>query len=202
MSASLREKPFTREEYRLACHGSPNKNIITYLFGREPSVSELERIVQEKESQYRRMCLDNEETFQLAPGVPSFLDSLKAEGIPMTIATGSYPPNVDFYFQHLNLSKWFDRALVVLDDGSYPGKPAPDIFVLASEKLQLTPSDCLVFEDTYMGIHAAHQAGAAGIIAVDPDLERSNLATLARDIIFCNGFSSMTLEFLQKRLKR
>jgi len=190
-AARLREQPLTAAEFRLAGHGRTNKAIITYLQGREPDDAELASIAEEKESFYRRLCFEDGMTFRLAPGVPEFLDLLKDEGWPMTVATGSYPVNVDFYFQHLGLARWFDRSLVALDDGRCPGKPAPDIFLQAAEKLRLFPGDCLVFEDSYMGVEAAYRAGSGRIIVVEPALDRNRLAVPYDDILFCDGFTRM-----------
>jgi HAD superfamily hydrolase (TIGR01509 family) len=52
------------------------------------------------------------------------------------------------------------------------GKPAPDAFLLAAERLGVAPADCLVFEDTDLGIEAATAAGMASV-KVPPPMERS-----------------------------
>ncbi|PKP09911.1 MAG: HAD family hydrolase [Bacteroidetes bacterium HGW-Bacteroidetes-4] len=198
MAAKLRSKPLSIAEFQQYGHGRTNKAIITYLLGREPEQTELEYIVEEKESQYRTMCLNHPETFCLAPGVIPFLNEIKSAGIPITIATGSYKPNVDFYFKQLNLDVWFDRSRVVLDDGTYPGKPAPDIFFLAAQKLNLPVNDCLVFEDSYSGIQAAYEAGVAKILAVEPTLEKSKIAHPINNLVYCKGFSEIKLDFLKQ----
>lgn len=196
MAAKLRLEPLTVEEFQLHGHGRTNKTIITYLLGREPNMEEFQAIVEEKEAMYRNRCLKHPESFKLAPGVISLLDEVKAAGIPTTIATGSYAPNVDFYFEHLNLGKWFCRDWVVLDDGTYPGKPAPDIWHLASGKLGLQAGECLVFEDSYSGIKAAYDAGIVKIVAVEPSLEKFKFSCPVDEVTFCNGFAKINLEFL------
>lgn len=198
MAAKLRSKALSVAEFQQYGHGRTNKAIIMYLLGREPEPNEQEQIVEEKERRYRNMCLNQVEAFCLAPGVLPFLNELKAAGIPMTIATGSYTPNVDFYFKHLNLNVWFDRSRVVLDDGTYPGKPAPDIFRLAAQKLNLKPETCIVFEDSYSGIQAAFAARVAKIIAVEPALEKSKIKGPLNELIFCDGFSAISLEYLKQ----
>ena len=55
----------------------------------------------------------------------------------MTIATMSEWDNVEFYIKEFNLGKWFDLDKIVYSDGTIPGKPAPDIFMIAAEKLDL-----------------------------------------------------------------
>ena len=55
---------------------------------------------------------------------------------------------------------------IVYSDGTIPGKPNPDIFLIAADKLNLHPQDCVVFEDALSGIEAAYRAGIGKIIAV------------------------------------
>jgi HAD superfamily hydrolase (TIGR01509 family) len=198
MAAKLRSKPLSVAEFQQYGHGRTNKAIITYLLGREPEQTELEQLVEEKETMYRNSCLNQHESFCLAPGVIPFLNEVKAANIPITIATGSYKPNVDFYFKQLNLEVWFNRSRVVLDDGTYPGKPAPNIFHLAAQKLNLPAAQCLVFEDSYSGIKAAYDAGVAKILAVEPTLEKSKITHPIYNLVFCKGFSAINLDFLKQ----
>ena len=51
-------------------------------------------------------------------------------------------------------------------DGTIPGKPAPDIFLIAAEKIGLEPKDCIVVEDAVAGINSAKNAGIGKIIAI------------------------------------
>ena len=64
------------------------------------------------------------------------------------------------------LEKWFDLDKIVYSDGTIPGKPAPDIFLIAAEKIGLKPSECLVVEDAIAGINSAKSAGIGKIIAI------------------------------------
>ncbi len=196
IAAQLRTKPLTVKEFQLNGHGRTNKAIIIYLLERNPTNDELNSIVEEKESLYRKMSLENKANFKLAPGAIALLDSIKELCLPITIATGSYATNVDFYFEHLQLDKWFDRSLVVLDDGTYPGKPAPDIFRLAAQKLNLNTSECIVFEDSYSGISAAYNAGIGKVIAVEPELNIDKFSIPTKDIEFRNGFTKLDIPFL------
>ena len=74
--------------------------------------------------------------------------------------------NVDFFIDIFNLEKWFDVNKIVYDNGKIKGKPAPDIYLKASEIIGLKPSKCTVFEDALSGIEAAQKAGIGEIIAV------------------------------------
>ena len=88
--------------------------------------------------------------------------------MPLTIATATIKENVDFYFDTFALDRWFDPDKVVFDDGSFPGKPEPDIFLHAARKLGVPPEECLVIEDAYSGLRAANSANIGMIIAIDP----------------------------------
>ena len=127
----------------------------------------LSSVLQADIENLRQISMDEDrDTFHLAPGAEAFLDSLKAAGIPMTIATSSDLENLDFYFAHFPLARWFEKPLCVYEDGSFESKPAPDIYQRAAGRLQTAPADCVVFEDALSGIRAAHSAGIGQIVAV------------------------------------
>ena len=166
-SRILRGTPFTKEEMRDNMFGHTNEDILEYAIGKKPTPEMVEKYAKEKEELYRKRCLKDRINFKLAPGAEEFLDYLKSNNIPMTIATMSEWDNVEFYIKEFKLSKWFDIDKIVYSNGKIPGKPAPDIFIIAAEKIGLAPKDCLVFEDAIAGINAAKSAGIGQIIAVD-----------------------------------
>ena len=83
-----------------------------------------------------------------------------------TIATMSEWDNVKFYIDNFHLEQWFDIDKIVYSNGTIPGKPAPDIFLIAAQKIGLSPSDCIVVEDAIAGIKSASNAGIGRIIAI------------------------------------
>lgn len=171
-SKELRGYEFTDEEMRDNMFGHTNADIIEYAIGRKPSEDMVQKYAHEKESLYRKRCLLDKENFKLAPGAEDFLDFLKENNIPRTIATMSEWDNVEFYIKEFQLAKWFDIDKIVYSDGKIPGKPAPDIFLIAAKRLSLQPKDCLVIEDAIAGINAAKAAGIGEIYAIasmEPD---------------------------------
>ena len=150
------------EEYAKHIFGCSNRYILTHYLG-NIGEEEIARLTYEKEAEYRRRCLLDDDAFRLVDGLCDFLDALKAAGIPVTIATGSEINNVNFYFSSpkLGLDRWFDRDKVVYDDDSFPGKPAPDVYLRAAEAIGVPMSRCAVFEDSFSGVRAARSAGAA-----------------------------------------
>lgn len=165
-SKRLRGTSFTDEEMIKYMFGRTNEAIITYAISKKPTPQMVEELGQEKEALYRQMCLEDKENFKLADGVPEFLDFLKENDIPRTIATMSDKTNVDFYIEHFNLKKWFDLDKIVYSNGLIPGKPAPDIYQIAAKNLHLNPKDCIVVEDAVSGIDSAQAAGIGKIIAI------------------------------------
>ena len=173
-SKRLRSYPFTDEEMRDYMFGRTNEDIIAYLIGKRPTKELVETFGQEKEAVYRQMCRDDAENTHLAPYAVEFLNWLKENNIPRTIATMSEKANVDFYIQEFNLAKWFDIDKIVYADGKIKGKPAPDIYLKAAQNLGFKPQDCVIVEDAVSGIEAARAAGAGKIVAIasmeSPDL--------------------------------
>ena len=103
----------------------------------------------------------------LKPGAKALLAHLRARGIKTAIATSSTRERAIKLLDQHNLRPSFDAF--VFGDEIRHGKPAPDVFLLAAEKLAAPPPECLVLEDSEAGIRAAHAAGIP-VICV-PDLK-------------------------------
>ena len=189
-------REITNEEIHKYIHGENNKTVFSYFFNRVLSDREVEELGEEKESMYRDMCLKDTEMFKLAKGLPDFLDKLKEASIPITIVTGAPLSNVKFYFEHLNLGKWFDINKVVYTDGSFKGKPEPDIFLKAAKNINVNIEDCAVFEDAILGIEAAKRANAAKIIAVSSTLEKNKLSSIDGVFFVIKDFTEISIEDL------
>ena len=165
-SKFLRGTAFTDEEMREKMFGHTNEDIIEYAIGKKPTPEMVEKYAKEKEALYRKQCLIDRKNFKLAPGAVEFLDFLKENNIPRTIATMSEWDNVEFYIKEFNLPRWFDVDKIVYSNGKIPGKPAPDIFMIAADKIGLNPKDCVVVEDAIAGINSAKSAGIGKILAI------------------------------------
>lgn len=166
MALQLRGRELTPHELRHIVHGRTNLDILAHLLGRPPSTAELTELAGRKEAAYQQRCLAAGDEFQLAPGAIPLLDSLRAAGIRRAIATSSPCTNVDFFIAHLGLERWFTREAIVYDDGSFPGKPSPDIYQIAAARLGLPPAACVVIEDALSGVEAARRVGCGRIIAI------------------------------------
>ncbi len=146
--------------------GRPNLRIYTDNFNPDPTEAEWMEFADEKEGLYRKFCLENPELMKYTDGVCEMLDWLKANSIPYCLATGCGMDNLSFYMEHMDLGRWFTLDNIVYFDGSFPGKPEPDAYLLAARKLGLDASECAVFEDGTSGILAARRAKAGAVIGV------------------------------------
>jgi beta-phosphoglucomutase-like phosphatase (HAD superfamily) len=174
----LRGRNLSHDEIAVHIHGRINQYVFTYLMGCEIQGAELLRLIQHKESMYRKLCLAQNERFTLSPGAIDLLAFLVTHQIPRTIATASERTNLDFFVAHFGLAQWFHIPDIVYDDGSLPGKPAPNIYIRAAQNLGLEPSNCIVVEDALSGIQAAHAAGIGRIIAIGPSLTHEQLYSI------------------------
>jgi beta-phosphoglucomutase-like phosphatase (HAD superfamily) len=177
-AAKLRGTPLTAAEARDYMHGCPNQDIISYILGRPASPEEIRTLTQEKEVIYRNICL-TWDGFHLSPGAIDLLDFLVARQIPHTIATASEISNVRFFIERLELARWFDVERIVLDDGTFPGKPAPDIYLRAAANIGVPPAQCIAVEDSVAGIMAAHRAGIGRIYALGPTGKHAELRQIS-----------------------
>ena len=80
---------------------------------------------------------------------------------PMAVASGGERAVLEATLDNINLRQFFDVVVSVDDVGK--GKPEPEIFLLASEKLNVAPQDCIVYEDSNEGLEAARRAGMRSI---------------------------------------
>ncbi len=95
-------------------------------------------------------------------GLESLLNVIKIYKIPYCLATNSIETNARECLAFANLTETF--KLIISRDQVKQGKPAPDIFLKAAKLLQQPINNCLVLEDSLIGIKAAQRAGAYSIL--------------------------------------
>ena len=98
-------------------------------------------------------------------GVVELLDLLDQAGLPRAIATSSRHEDVE---HNLGFHGLLDRFGTVIAHGDYSkGKPNPEPFLKAAERLEVAPQSCLALEDSYHGVRAASGAGMMTIMVPD-----------------------------------
>ena len=90
----------------------------------------------------------------------------RAEGKAISVASGGVRPTVLRTMEAVGIAEMFE--IVVTQEDVTRSKPAPDLFLLAAEKMSVPPERCLVFEDSELGIEGARAAGM-GTVFVAPD---------------------------------
>lgn len=103
-------------------------------------------------------------------GVSEILQFLKQQNVKIAVASSSKLETVKSNLEKVGILSYFDA--VVSGDQVQHGKPAPDIFLLAAQKIGCKPNDCYVFEDGTNGIRAGAAAGCATVMI--PDLTPPN----------------------------
>jgi HAD superfamily hydrolase (TIGR01509 family) len=126
----------------------------------------------------------------LKAGVVEILDRLDALDLPRAIATSSSHRSVE---AHLGLSGIIPRFHAVIARGDYArGKPNPDPFLRAAERLGVAPELCLALEDSHNGVRAASSAGMMTVMVpdlLDPTEEMHTLCVrIARDLHEVRGW--------------
>jgi HAD superfamily hydrolase (TIGR01509 family) len=139
---------------RVRLDGKRNSEIFPILFGRAMDEAEWRAYEDEKESLYREISVGRLEPLR---GLSRLLDALAAHGIPVALATSAPAENVAHTLEEIGLSHPLD--VIVRGDQVPRGKPAPDVFLAAAERLGIPPERCLAFEDAPMGVEAAISAG-------------------------------------------
>ncbi|MBC8071785.1 MAG: HAD family phosphatase [Deltaproteobacteria bacterium] len=134
-------------------NGFKNEDIFPRLMGGEVEPARMQALAEEKEDMYRELYRPH-----LAPlaGAEALLDRLRAAGVKLAVASSAPIRNRELVIEGLD---WHDRFDLVVANENLRGKPAPDIFLAAAERLAVPPGECLVFEDAVNGVNAAKAAG-------------------------------------------
>ena len=106
-----------------------------------------------------------EKNLELMAGVEEILKFFKAANVKMAVASSAPVAAIEKNLTRSNLRGYFE--VLVGGDKVKHGKPAPDIFLLAAEELNLEPNDCYIFEDSFNGIRSAAASGGAAIMIPD-----------------------------------
>ncbi|MFE9496719.1 HAD family hydrolase [Streptomyces collinus] len=104
------------------------------------------------------------------PGAGGVLEKLTADGVPFCVASSGSHERIRVGHRATGLDRWFDERRVFSSQDVGRGKPAPDLFLYAAERMGVAPERCLVVEDSPLGVQAAVAAGmdVYGFTAMTP----------------------------------
>ncbi len=149
------------EDLFYAWGGMPVAEIISTLNVRQGLAMPVEEVAHRKEALYYEIL----PRLQAVPEVLEHIDFSHGH-IPFAVVSGSTRESVTASLEVLNILDKFDTLVCA---GDYTrSKPDPEPFLLAAQRLGVAPEDCLVFEDTEMGIQAATAAGMASVKIPQP----------------------------------
>ena len=148
--------PFNDEIFDNIISGKTGSTSIRLLLGYDLSEEIAAGYLKEIDEDFQdilRQAKDVEPT----PGLPAFLQSIRSAGYQTALATSAPPGNVDLTLEKTNLRKYFD---VILDKTDVTnGKPDPEVYLNAVNRLGTEKDRCMVFEDSRAGIQSAISAG-------------------------------------------
>ncbi|MGE0882592.1 MAG: HAD family hydrolase [Blastocatellales bacterium] len=153
----------------VADFGKRNDEILRGRIDPLMSDAEVARIALLKEEKYRHFIRTKGLT--LLGGAENWLRQLKADGWRQALGTSAPRGNIDAVFDVLNIEKFFDA--VMSSEQVKAGKPEPDVFLAAAEKMNVAPENCVVVEDAPAGTEAARRAGmkSVGVLTTHDELK-------------------------------
>ena len=158
------------EEAFGADFGRTSRDIIRRTLGDDLTDQRVAEMDRHKEEVYRDILRAN---FPAMDGASELIHALAEDGFRLAIGSSGPPENVALVLECLAGGQRFD-ATVTADDVTR-GKPDPQVFLLAAERLRVPPAACAVVEDAVHGITAAKRAGMAAI-GLTGTLQRDELA--------------------------
>ncbi|MER5475206.1 HAD family hydrolase [Streptomyces sp. NPDC002685] len=104
------------------------------------------------------------------PGAGQVLEKLAADGVPYCVASSGSHERIRVGHRTTGLDRWFDDGRIFSSQDVGRGKPAPDLFLHAAQRMGVRPEKCGVVEDSPLGVRAANAAGmdVYGFTAMTP----------------------------------
>lgn len=149
---------FTEAEFATT-FGRTSREIIARFWGRDRyNDAEIAALDERKEAAFRRLIEDD---FPAMPGAIELLRSLHGAGFRLAVGSSGPPQNVRMVIERLGAEGLFEAT--VTGDDVTRGKPDPEVFLLAAERLGVPPARSAVIEDAPAGVAAANAAGMASV---------------------------------------
>jgi beta-phosphoglucomutase len=170
----------TREQFA-ATFGRQNRDIVPMLFG-DMSEARLQLLSDRKEEIYRDLVREKP---PIVPGAVELVRGLHDAGAALAVGSSGCRANIDLVLDAMQATGLI--SVIVSGDDVTRGKPDPQVFSVACERLRLPPSRCVVVEDAPAGVQAAHTAGTSAVAVLmhhpaeafdKPDLTVDRLADL------------------------
>ncbi|MFM9709259.1 HAD family hydrolase [Streptomyces galilaeus] len=118
------------------------------------------------------------------PGATGVLEKLAADGVPYCVASSGSHERIRVGHRATGLDRWFEDTRIFSAQDVGKGKPAPDLFLHAAERMGVAPERCVVVEDSPLGVRAAVAAGmdVYGFTAMTPPAKLAGANGLFADM--------------------
>ncbi|MFF7053722.1 HAD family hydrolase [Streptomyces griseorubiginosus] len=125
-----------------------------------------------------------ERELEAVAGVAGVLEKLVADGVPYCVASSGSHARIRVGHRTAGLDRWFEDARIFSSEDVGRGKPAPDLFLYAAERMGVEPGRCVVVEDSPLGVQAANAAGmdVYGFTAMTPAAKLTGATQLFSDM--------------------
>ena len=183
---------FSKEAFRHK-FGQRNDTIIRNTLGEKISQAEIDVIASDKEENYRQRV---RRKLKPLPGAIELIMSLRERGFRVALASSAPIENIQLVTKGLGVDDCFHSIISGKDVTE--GKPSPQAFLLAAEKLGVEPKNCIVIEDAVAGVTAAKRAGMY-CLAITNTHPRASLAEADLIVDTLEAVSVNDLETLLNR---
>jgi beta-phosphoglucomutase len=169
---------FTEAQF-VETFGKTSRDIIRRVWGDDACDERRVRHLDDrKEALYRRIVSRD---FPAMDGAPELIEALHHAGFVLAVGSSGPPENVELVLERLG-----KRALVaatVTGADVTRGKPDPQVFRIAAERLAAAPAECVVVEDAPDGVRAARAAGMAVVTLLSTGRREADFADASPDLI-------------------
>jgi beta-phosphoglucomutase len=181
------------EEQFVATFGRTSREIIAHLWeSHAESDSAIAELDDRKEAHYRDILCEN---FPAMEGAVELIDALTAAGVRLAVGSSGPPENVALVLEHLGRRSCFGGVVTGTD--VQRGKPDPQVFQLAAERLGVAPQRCVVVEDAPAGVQAAHAAGMKCVAIASTGRVRDDLRSAE---LIVDGLGELTVDHFRQLL--
>ena len=171
--------------------GPGNDPTLRHFFEERITADDRARLSEELEARFRAAFAPHAKPF---PGVERLITECHDHGVPVALASAAMSKNVFFILDALQLRSSFQ--VVLTGDEITQSKPHPEIFSKAAQELALPPAECVVIEDSFVGIEAAKRAGMK-CVAVASTFPESELRARTQANLVVQTLEALNLQKLR-----
>jgi len=167
-------------------HGKTTKSFYEYLFEKRKLDFDIQKITKKHLNLFEEELKKGVKAFEGAKELPGIL---KSNDYKLALVSGSTKTQININLNHLGIKTFFD--VIISADDITKSKPNPQGYLLAAEKLQVKPEECVVLEDATVGIEAGKNAGMKVI-----GVQNGSLQDLSKADIIVENLTQVTKEIL------